>query len=103
MVKVYSVSLALGVIGLLVVILGGALAENLGHNERDPGRRLGAPGRAVVGGLVGFGMGGLSAEFSTFDLTWPGALAVATVGLVAGGLWAWYSSRTGSRSDAGSV
>ena len=103
MVKVYSISLALGVVGLLIVILGGALVDGSGYDQRDPNRRLGASGRAGIGGLVGFGMGGLSAEFSTLDLSWPGALAIAFVGLIAGGLWAWRSSRSGSRSDAGSL
>lgn len=103
MVKFYSIALALGVIGLLVVILGGAFAENLGREERDPGRRMGGGGRAVIGGLVGFGMAGLSAEFSTLDLSWQTALLVAIVGSVAGALWAWYASRRESGSDAGPV
>lgn len=102
MVKFYSIALALGVIGLLVVILGGAFAENVGREERDPGRRMGSRGRAAIGGLVGFGMAGLSAEFSTFDLSWQMALLVALLGAVAGALWAWYASRE-SRSDAGPV
>jgi hypothetical protein len=103
MVKIYSISLALGAVGLLVVILGGTLAENLGRDERDPSRTLGAVGRSVIGGLVGFGMGGLSAEFSTFDLSWPTALVVAIAGAVAGALWAGYATRTKSKSDAGSL
>jgi hypothetical protein len=103
MVKVYSIALALGVIGLLVVILGGALAENLGHEDRDPGRRMGRGGRALIGGLVGFGMAGLSAEFSTFDLSWQSALLVAALGAAGGALWAWYTTRSESGSDAGPV
>jgi len=102
MVKVYSVVLAIGVVGLLVVILGGAFAENLGRTEHDPGRRIGGAGRAAIGGLVGFGMAGLSAEFSTFDLSWSMALLVAVVGAGAGAVWAWYASR-GSGSDADPV
>ena len=83
MVKVYAVSLVIGIIGLLVVIMGGAFAENVGHPERDPGVRFGTSGKAIVGALVGFGMGGMSAEFSPLDFTWPVSLLIA---LVAGGL-----------------
>lgn len=93
MVKVYAVALALGVVGLLVMILGGAFAANIGREDADPGRRWGLAGRSVVGVLVGFGMGGMSAEFSPLDLTWPVALAIA---LVAAGLsvfWVRFASR----------
>jgi hypothetical protein len=102
MVKFYAISLALGVIGLVVVILGGTFAENVGREDRDPGRRIGPGGRAAIGALVGFGMAGLSAEFSTLDLDWPAALVVAVVGAAIGALWAWYSSRE-QESDAGPV
>ena len=102
MVKFYAIALALGVIGLIVVILGGTLAENVGREDRDPGRRIGPSGRAAIGGLVGFGMAGLSAEFSTLDLDWPAALGVAVVGAAVGSLWVGYSSRE-QDSDAGPV
>jgi glucose uptake protein GlcU len=102
MVKIYSIALALGFVGLLVVILGGAFADNLGREKDDPSRSLGVIGRSVIGGLVGFGMAGLSAEFSTFDLTWQAALVVAALGALVGALWAGYASREGSRTeDAG--
>jgi hypothetical protein len=48
-------------------------------------------------------MAGLSAEFSTLDLTWQVALLIAVVGAAAGALWAWYASRNESGSDAGPV
>ncbi len=86
MVKVYAVALALGIVGLIVIILGGAFAENLGHPDRDPGERFGLAGKILVGGLVGFGMGGMSAEFSPLDFSWQisvlldlGAAALAVV------------------------
>jgi ABC-type antimicrobial peptide transport system permease subunit len=102
-VKVYAIALSIGVIGLIVVIFGGALGENLGRETMDPARRLGVGGQAVIAGLTGFGMAGLSAEFSTFDPTWQVALLVATAGGLAAALWARYSLRRESKSDAGPV
>jgi len=101
MVKFYSIALALGVIGLVVVVLGGAFAENVNREDRDPGRQIGRGGRAAIGALVGFGMAGLSAEFSTLDLTWQVALLIAAVGAAVGAMWAWFASRHESGSDAG--
>ncbi len=103
MVKVYAITLAIGIVGLVVVIFGGALAENLGRESSDPARKLGVGGQAVIGGLVGCGMAGLSAEFSTLDLTWQAALPIALAGGVAGFLWTRYSLRRQSKSDAGPV
>jgi len=82
-VKVYAIVLVLGILGLLVYILGGAFAENLGKEDRGPDARFGLAGKLVVGAAVGFGMGGMSAEFSPLDLSWPVALLLA---VVAGGL-----------------
>ena len=101
MVKVYAVGLAVGVVGLLVVILGGAFAENVKRPDRDPGHRIGRAGRAAIGALTGFGMAGLSAEFSVWDLSWQAALLLAALGAAAGGAWAWYASSR--ESDAGPV
>jgi hypothetical protein len=92
MVKVYAIALVVGVIGLLVVILGGSLAENLAREGVDPGRKLGKPGRAVIGGLVGFGMAGISAEFAPLDLQWPSAFVLALVGAAAGAIWGFYGA-----------
>jgi hypothetical protein len=103
MVKVYAICLSLGAIGLLVVVLGGAFAENVGRPERDPGRRIGVFGRALIGGLLGFGMAGMSGEFSVSDLSWQTALLLAIAGGGAGAVWAWYASTRDSGSDAGPV
>jgi len=91
MVKVYAITLAVGIIGLLIVVLGGALAENVGHPERDPGERLGLKGKAFVGAMVGFGMGGMSAEFSPLDLTWQVSLVLALVAAGLSIIWVRYS------------
>lgn len=97
MVTVYSISLVVGLVGLLWVILGGSLAENLDRAERDPGERLGVSGRSVVGAVSGFGMGGLAAEFSPLDFGWPIALALAIIGAVVGVVWVRHVARqTGS-------
>ena len=91
-VKVYAVSLVIGVVGLLVVVLGGAFAENVGREERDPGRLIGVRGKSIVGGLVGFGMGGMSAEFSPLDFSWPIAFVLALVALVGSIFWVRYAT-----------
>lgn len=93
MIKVYAVTLVIGVIGLLTAIFGGALADNLGRPELDVVRRLGSGGRTAAGSLVGFGMGGLSAEFSPLDLGWPIALAVALVAAALSAYWVRFASK----------
>lgn len=96
MVKVYAVALAIGVLGLLAIILGSALAENLGRPDRDPGEALGFAGKSVIAALVGFGMGGLSAEFSPLDLSWPIALILSLTAAGLSVMWVRYSlTRTG--------
>ncbi|HEX9848833.1 MAG TPA: hypothetical protein VGB33_10500 [Acidimicrobiia bacterium] len=92
MVKVYAITLVLGTLGLLVFILGGTLAENLGRPEKDPGERYGLAGKAVVGAVVGFGMGGLSAEFSPLDFGWPTSLMIAVAAAGLSILWVRYAT-----------
>lgn len=87
MVAVYAIALSFGVMALLVVILGGTLAQNLDKPERDPNTRLGPKGRAGLGALLGFGMGGMAAEFSPIGLSWPVALVLALVAALAGAIW----------------
>ena len=89
MVKVYAIVLAVGVVFLISWIfatyLGGSVAE---WKRFDPEERLGKRGRRLVAALVGFGLAGMSAEFSPFDLSWPVGLIFAVVG----GLGtAWYA------------
>ncbi len=91
MVKVYAVSLVLGILGLLAVILGGTFAVNVGRPEHDPGRRWGSKGNAAVGALVGFGMAGMSAEFSPLEFSWLVSLAIAVAGGVLTVFWVRYS------------
>ena len=98
MVKVYAVTLVLGIVGLLIVIVGGAFAENVGRPERDPGERIGLRGKGIIGALVGFGMGGLSAEFSPLDLSWQVALLLAAVAAGLSALWVRYAVNQAERS-----
>lgn len=93
MVKVYAVVLAAGIVGLLVMVLGGAFAENVGRSARDPGERFGLTGKMAVGAAVGFGMGGMSAEFSPLDMSWPVALAIAVVAAGLSAFWVRYAVR----------
>lgn len=91
MVKVYAIALVLGIIGLIGVLFGSALAENLGKPELDPGERIGVKGKAALASLVGFGMGGMSAEFSPLDLSWQTSLVLALVAAGLSILWVRYS------------
>ncbi|MEE9177302.1 MAG: hypothetical protein V3U46_02615 [Acidimicrobiia bacterium] len=92
MVKVYAVVLVVGIVGLLVLIMGGAFAENVGHPERDPGELMGVRGKAAIGALVGFGMGGMSAEFSPLDFTWQLSLLLAVIAAVLSVVWVRYAA-----------
>jgi hypothetical protein len=99
MVKVYATALAVGTAGLIGWIILRSLAQNLASPTRiDPEVRFGIGGRRVVAALVGFGMAGMSAEFSPRDLTWPVALVLAIAGAVGA---AWYAGRVGTGDEAG--
>ncbi len=88
----YAAVLLIGFIALVVVIFGGTLSENVGRHDRDPDARLGPVGRLALGAVLGFGMGGMAAEFSPLDLTWPVGLVVAIAAAVAGAVWVRYAS-----------
>lgn len=98
MVIVYSVMLALGFTALVVMVMGGTLAENLKREDRDPGTRIGPRGRLLVGGVLGFGIGGMSAEFSPLDISWPVALAIALVAGSLGAFWVRYATGSSAHS-----
>jgi hypothetical protein len=85
-VKVYAIALSVGVFALIGWIFAVYVA-----NERasfNPDQRFGLGGRRIIAGLVGFGMAGMSAEFSPRDISWPIALVLAILGAVAA---AWYA------------
>lgn len=95
MIKVYAVVLAVGVVLLIAWILMTVLAGNLGRPSLDPESRFGLGGRRLVAGSVGFGMAGMSAEYSPLGISWPLALVLALAG---GGALAWYSAKVGLQS-----
>lgn len=76
---VYAIALLAGFIALIVWIVG--TFRPRGVNERLVARRL-------VGGMIAFGMGGLSASYAGWS-PW-GALGAA---VLATGLTAWYVGR----------
>jgi hypothetical protein len=83
MVWVYAVALIAGFLALLLWIVGVALGTWVdGWEFADPERRFGVAGRSVVGGVVGFGMGGMSATFAG----WHPALALGAAVLGAAAL-----------------
>lgn len=96
MVAAYAVVLVVGVVALVAWILTRSLRPG---GPWDPEQRFGIAGRRVVAALVGFGMAGMSAEFSPRDLPWPAALALAAAGAVAA---AWYAGTVGA-GDAGNA
>lgn len=88
MVKVYAVVLVVGVVALVGWIFARALSLNVDRPSIDPERRFGTGGRRLVAALVGFGMGGMSAEFSPLGIPWPVSLALA---ILAAAVLAWYA------------
>jgi hypothetical protein len=76
----YAVALIVGFVALIIWILGTFLPS--GVNERLVARR-------VVGGLIAFGMGGLSASYAG----WSGWGALAA-GVIGAGVIVWYVGRT---------
>jgi hypothetical protein len=89
MIKVYAIVLAVGVVLLIAWIFATYLGGNVAEWRRfDPEERVGKRGRRLVAGLAGFGLAGMSAEFSPFDLAWPVGLVLAVVG---GSAMAWYA------------
>lgn len=89
MIKVYAVLLALGVIALVVVIFVGTLSPLRGEGS-DQGRGSGV-WKTTLAAVLGFGMGGMSAEFSPLGLTWQVSLVVALLAAAASVLWVRYS------------
>lgn len=92
-----ALALVIGVAGLIVWMVSHAVAANRDEAGWDPEERYGRAGRRVVGGLVGFGMAGLSAEFASIDIPGPGVILLAIAGAAAAAWWS--GSRLADPSD----
>ena len=92
MIAVYAVVLAAGVTALLAWIFMAVLGSTNERPRIDPEHRFGVLGRRFVAAAVGFGMAGMSAEYSARDIAWPIALVLAIVGA---GAAAWWAGRVG--------
>lgn len=88
MVAVYAVALTAAVVALVAWIFLHTYAGIVGRPSLDPEVRLTGRGRATLAAVLGFGLAGMSAEFSPRDLSWPVALALAVAG---GAGLAWYA------------
>lgn len=100
-IRVYAIVLGAGVVLLIAWIFATYLGGNVPAWRRiDPEERLGKSGRRVVAGFVGFGLAGMSAEFSPFDLSWPVGLVLALIGALAMTFYAGWVDRPGSRAPA---
>ncbi|HEY7564170.1 MAG TPA: hypothetical protein VIA81_04530 [Acidimicrobiia bacterium] len=98
MVRVYAIVLAIGVVLLIAwIFLRYFVGNTSGPAGFDPEARFGRRGRQVVAAMVGFGMAGMSAEFSPRDLSWPVALVLALAGAIAAAWFAGFVDRLGSR------
>lgn len=100
-VKVYAVVLVIAVGALLAWIMARAFSVNIDRPSLDPEARFGVPGRRVVAAMVGFGMAGMSAEFSPRDISWPWALVLAVIGAAAAAWYAGWVDRDDESDDPG--
>lgn len=96
MIKVYAVTLIAGLVALIAWIFATVLASNLERPRFDPESRLGISGRRVVAAAVGFGMAGMSAEYSPLGIAWPLALVLALAG---GAAAAGYAGKVGIEGE----
>lgn len=79
MVAVYAIATLLGVVGIIAWVALGMVATAVpGKQSLDPEIRYGYRGRAVVAGVAGFGLAGMSASYA------GGSSAIALIGAVAG-------------------
>jgi peptidoglycan/LPS O-acetylase OafA/YrhL len=83
MIKVYAVALVLGVVALIGVVIRTTLTD----------KALDERWRLVLGAVLGFAMGGMAAEYSPLDISWPVALAIAAVAAAGAVVWVRYATR----------
>lgn len=79
MIPVYAISVVIGSLAVLVWIFLGLTSSSVaGKQSLDPEAKFGSTGRGVVAGVLGFGLGGMSASFAG----WQTGLAI--IGAVGG-------------------
>ena len=83
MIKVYAVALVLGVVALIGAVIRTTLTD----------KALDERWRLVLGAVLGFAMGGMAAEYSPLDISWPVALAIAAVAAAGAVVWVRYATR----------
>lgn len=79
---IYGVSLVVGFVALLAWVIAVSASRT---DAGNPEQRFGLKGRRIVGALVAFGMGGLSAAYGG----WPEWAAIVAA-VVAAGAAVWY-------------
>ena len=88
MIPVYAVCVVVGFVAVVAwVALGLTAAAVEGKENLDPEMRFGVTGRYVVGGVLGFGLGGMSASYGG----WPSGTALAAA--AGGALLAVFAAR----------
>jgi hypothetical protein len=96
LIPVYAISVVLGVIAVISwVFLGLTSSAVAGKSHLEPEERFGETGRMTISGVLGFGLGGMSASFGG----WGSALAL--LGAVGGAVLAIVAARyLGYEEDA---
>jgi hypothetical protein len=82
MIALYTVAVVAGLIAILCWVGFGVMATAVdGWGGLDPEARFGPLGRAIVAGVTGFGMGGISASYAGWTpwLALVGAMAGAAM------------------------
>ncbi len=95
LIPVYAILVVLGFLGVLGwIYLGLASSAVDGKAHLDPAARFGVAGRNSVAGVLGFGLGGMSASFAG----WAAGLAVLAA-VAGGGLMVGAAHYLGSEQD----
>lgn len=86
MIPVYAICVVLGFVAALFWIFLGLTSSSVeGKARLDPEARFGAAGRGIVSGVLGFGLGGMSASFAGWGagLSLLGAIGGAGLAIAA--------------------
>ena len=94
MAVVYGTAAVIG----FAALVGWAMAHAMGEGGRfDPEERFGATGRRLVAAILGFGLGGASAEYAALSISAPVVFGLA---LLAGVAMAVISDRIRASTDS---